>query len=227
EHARWISLEVRGGRQRRRRILDPCPREDHDHAMSRLDLARLFHLAESGERGRRFGTGPDALEPGEEPLRLDDGALAHRVWMAARLAHDAQHLASRERPGHAQPWRVGDGILPEARGLRLVRPRLHEGGAALRLHGNEARLRRLDPAQRGQLLESLPDPYEAGAAARGIHENVRDIPPELLAELEPHRLLALETVGLLQGGEIEPADLCGHAGDELAGGCNGAVHGED
>ena len=43
----------------------------------------------------------------------------------------------------------------------------------------------------------------------GIDDDLGDFPAELLGQLEAHRLLPLGSVGLLQGGEVEPALLGG------------------
>ena len=60
----------------------------------------------------------------------------------------------------------------------------------------------------------------------GIHEHVRGVPAELLGQLEAHRLLALEPVGLLERGQVEPADLGRDRRDGPPRGGDGAVHRE-
>ena len=56
-----------------------------------------------------------------------------------------------------------------------------------------------DPADGAQLGERLPHADEAGAAPGGVDDDVGKRPAELLGELDPHRLLAFEAIGLLEG----------------------------
>ena len=64
----------------------------------------------------------------------------------------------------------------------------------------------VEPAERLQLVERLPHADQAGAAAGRVEDHVGQPPAELLGQLQPHRLLALDPVRLLQRGEVEPAD---------------------
>ena len=73
-----------------------------------------------------------------------------------------------------------------------------------------------DEADRLELGERLPHADQAGAAAGRIEDHVGHLPAELLGELEPHRLLALDPIGLLQRRGVEPADLGLALGDDLA-----------
>ena len=68
---------------------------------------------------------------------------------------------------------------------------------------------RLAPIQpsRLHLVERLPHADEAGAAAGGIEDQVGQLPAELVGELQPHRLLSLDPIGLLQRRDVEPAAL--------------------
>src|SRR5213083_2384296 len=170
--------EVDGRRQRRRVVLDAGAREHQHHARVRRDVAALLEHAEGGHERRALGRRPHALETAEQPLRVLDGALAHRDGIAARVAQDLQHLPPGEGRGHAQPRRVRRRVLPR-------RGRV------------------------GAVVEGLDD----GRAALGL--------------LEPHRLLALEAVRLLERREIEPADLRRDLRDDLAGRRDRALDGED
>src|SRR5439155_1174348 len=81
----------------------------------------------------------------------------------------------------------------------------------------QPRALRPDPAARLELVERLPDPDQSDAAAAGVEQHVGHLPAELFGDLEAHRLLALDPIGLLQGGGVEPAVLLDRASDDLAG----------
>ena len=71
---------------------------------------------------------------------------------------------------------------------------------AFGLHCKHLRALRADPAECLELVECLPHADQTGASARGVEDRVRKLEGELLGEFEPHRLLALDPIGLLQGG---------------------------
>ncbi len=73
-----------------------------------------------------------------------------------------------------------------------------------------------DEADGLELGERLPHADQPGAAAGRIEDDVRHLPAELLGELEPHRLLALDPIRLLQRRGVEPADLFLALRDQLA-----------
>src|SRR5690606_41545100 len=58
--------------------------------------------------------------------------------------------------------------------------------------------------------------YQAGTAAGRIEDRIRHLPAELLGEFQPHRLLALDAVGLLQGRGVEPPGGFPARADQLA-----------
>ena len=74
-----------------------------------------------------------------------------------------------------------------------------------------------------QYLEGDPHPDESGAPSRGIDADVGQLPAELLGQLDSHRLLPLDPVGLLQGGDIEPAHRVAAGGDNGTAGVDQAV----
>ena len=61
------------------------------------------------------------------------------------------------------------------------------------------------PSQRSQFAKRLPHADQSCAAARRVENDVGKSPAHLLGQFQPHRLLALDPIGLLQGREIEPA----------------------
>src|SRR5947199_334019 len=157
--------EVDGRRQRRRVVLDAGAREHQHHARVGRDVAALLEHAEGGHERRALGRRPHALKAAEQPLRVLDGAFAHRDGIAARVAQDLQHLPPGEGRGHAQPRRVRRRVLPRRGRVGAVVEGLDDGRAALGLHGDHTRQRIPDPAHRPQLLVALGDADEAGPAA--------------------------------------------------------------
>src|SRR5207248_4145758 len=75
---------------------------------------------------------------------------------------------------------------------------------------------RTDPADRFEFGEGFPHPDDPGAAAGRVEDDVRQFPTQLLGQLDAHRLLALDAVGLSQGRAVEPAGLPLALADELA-----------
>ena len=83
-----------------------------------------------------------------------------------------------------------------------------DGGAALPRLGQEVRPGRLhpvetghvvDPAQRQQIAQALVHPADDAAVADAHEHGVGGLPPQLLADLEGHRLLPLAHVGVDAG----------------------------
>ena len=66
-----------------------------------------------------------------------------------------------------------------------------------------------DPAELLQLEHRLVDPDDADAAAGGVEDDVGHLPAELLGDLVAHRLLALDPVRLLEGGDLLVAAALG------------------
>src|SRR5439155_22542378 len=97
--------------------------------------------------------------------------------------------------------------------VRSLDERLDDRRATLGLSGNEARLLRVEPADCPQLLECFPHADEADSAAGWVHDHVRHTPSELLCELEPHRFLSLNAIGLAEGRPVIPAGPLARAQD--------------
>ena len=107
-------------------------------------------------------------------------------------------------------------VLPARRMLDAVLPGLDHRRAARRLDDDHARPLRADPADRLQFGKGLPHADDAGAAAGRIEDHVGDFPAELLGQLDPHRLFALDAIGLAQRRTVEPAERLFALGDEPA-----------
>ena len=114
------------------------------------------------------------------------------------------------------PAAIGVRVLPARRVLLARLVGAHHRRAARRLHRHHARALLADEADRLELRERLPHADEPGAAAGRIEDDVGHLPAELLGEFEPHRLLALDPIRLLQRRGVEPADLRLALADDLA-----------
>src|SRR3546814_17157324 len=88
--------------------------------------------------------------------------------------------------------------------------------ATFGLDGNHARPFGPDEAERLQLFNGFPHADKAGAPAGGIEDDVGHLPAKLLGQLQAHRLLALDPLGLFQRRAVEPLPLLRALGDELA-----------
>src|SRR5438045_7455225 len=108
-----------------------------------------------------------------------------------------QPTAQRSRDPEAAGHRLG--VLPR---LGLLRPAF-EGAdhrcAPGRLHRVEAWQGVADPTGVPKLVEGLPHPDEPRATASWINDRGREMPVELLRQLEAHGLLALDPVRLPEG----------------------------
>ena len=100
--------------------------------------------------------------------------------------------------------------------LGAVLERAHHRRAACGLHRHHPRPFAADEADGFEFGERLPHPDQAGAAAGRIEDHIRHLPAELFGQLQPHRLLALDPIGLLQRRGIEPAGLGLALADDLA-----------
>src|SRR5581483_1114167 len=83
------------------------------------------------------------------------------------------------------------------------------------------------PAEFPQFLKRLPHADEAGAAARRIEDDVWQAPAELLRDFQAHRLFALQAVGLLERGHIEPVGMLDAFADDAATIVDEAIDEED
>src|SRR6266566_4364259 len=169
--------EVDGRRQRRRVVLDAGAREHQHHARVRRDVAALLEHAEGGHERRALGRRPHALETAEQPLRVLDGALAHRDGIAARVAQDLQHLPPGEGRGHAQPRRVRRRVLPRRGRVGGGAPAVarrgdHEAGRAAcsgkrNCHAEAASLERARGVLALVLAPGVAEPEMRGEPAQG------------------------------------------------------------
>ena len=147
-----------------------------------------------------------------------DVFVRHRDGRAAALAQRAQHEEVAERLRHANSGRERPRFRPRLRFVCAFIERAHDRCAARRLRRHESRARvGAEKADLAQLVERLPHADEANTAAGRIDDHVRQLPAELLRELEAHRLLPLDAVGLLQRRGVVPAPLGAGALHDRAG----------
>ena len=97
-------------------------------------------------------------------------------------------------------------IVPKLAHLRALLEGADDRGAALGLNRDHARAFCIvEPAQRFELGEGLPHPDQAGSAAGGIKDHIRQLPIEGLGQLVSHHFFAFDAVRLLERRHIEPA----------------------
>ena len=123
-----------------------------------------------------------------------------RLFMLLGRTPRGERWGRRRRPG---AWRSSTRPLLRSRVVRgcgLEGP--DDRGATLGLHRDQPGQAVADPAQLLHLAQRLVDADQPHPAAGRIQDEVRDLPVELLGDLVPHGLLALETVRLGEGGDL-------------------------
>ena len=201
---------------RRQGILKARGAIEQHHAITFADAAVGEALLVGGIGRSAFGAQQQALFARDIVECSGNLLVGDCDGKTLALAHRAQNEKISDRLRHANPRSNRVRILPARRVLDAVLEGPHHRCAALRLHRDHARALRADEADGLELGKSLPHADQAGAAAGRIEDHVGHVPAELLGKLQPHRLLALDAVGLLQGRGIEPADLCLALADDLA-----------
>jgi hypothetical protein len=73
-----------------------------------------------------------------------------------------------------------------------------------------------DPAHLLHFVEGFAHANQAYAAARGIEDDVGELPSELLPELVTHRFLSFDAIRLLERGNVVPAFAIFVLGDVFA-----------
>src|SRR6185437_1022579 len=95
--------------------------------------------------------------------------------------------------------------------------RSHNRSATVALTTDETRQAfAAQPTQLAQLGERLPHTNEAGTASGRIENHIGQPIFRLLRQLQAHRLLAFETIRLLERGHVEPAEFCRTLADNSA-----------
>src|ERR1041385_8449930 len=174
-------------------------------------LLRSQHTSFPEQPGRRdrsaaFRREINALEPAAFARLAGEVLVVDHDRAAAALAQRAEHEPVAERPGHPEAAGDGPGIGPRIAMVGAGLERLDDGGAAFGLDREHPRQPAFDPSRGAELLEDLPHPDEAGAAAGGIQDRVRQRPAEALRDLEAEGLLPFDPVRLPEGREGEGAD---------------------
>src|SRR5439155_25102913 len=107
----------------------------------------------------------------------------------------------------------------------LVRERPRDRGAALRLAAVDAGTRAGDEADLPELLEALPDLREERAGRDRRDDGVRQLPAELLGDLEGEGLGALGVVGAQVDVDEAPVELARQLDDQPRAVVVAAAHG--
>src|SRR5437879_6338489 len=178
------------------RVLESGARiEDHDLFVL-ADPAVTAQLRRCGDRGSALGADEHPFGATGSLHRALDLRFADGDRDPARLAERFEHDEIAQRFRDPDPGSERVRIGPPLRFMSSFHERLDDRGAPLRLRGNEARTLGIEPSDRAQLIERLPHPDETNASAGRVHDHVGQTPAELLRQLEPHRLLALDAIRL-------------------------------
>src|SRR6266478_5267626 len=166
--------------------------------------------------GAPFGANQEAFVPRDLVYGVGDGFVRHRNGEAIAFAHGPQDQEIPDRLRNPDAAGDGVGILEARRMLHAGLERPHHRGAAGGLHGDHAGTFGADEADRFTFRKGLPHADQPGAAAGRIEDRVGQLPAQLLGELQPHGLLALDAIGLLEGRDVEPAYPLLSGADDLA-----------
>ena len=164
-------------------------------------------MASGGDGRGTLGAQEHPLEPSRQGQVGQQVGVVDGHRGAAGLPEGGQHQEVAQRLGHVDPERHGRGVLDQDRLVGAGLERGHDRRAPGGLHADQPRQVALDPAQLARLGERLVDADQADPATGRVDDDVGHPPAELLGDLQPHRLLALDPVGLLQRGDLEPVLL--------------------
>ena len=185
----------------------PIPQSKTTTSLRGADVPALHQHPHRRQRRPALRRHVRPHQPPGQALRLGQRLLAHRDRGPAGLPQRGQDQLVPDGGGHAQAAGARGRALPALGGLRSRLERAHDRRAALGLDGDHPRALGADQPERLELRERLPHADEARAAAGRVDDDVRQRPAEVLGELEPHGLLALDAVGLLERGDVEGAGL--------------------
>ena len=185
--------------------LQPVAGDDQDDAIALADLAATHRFAQRAERdgGRRLAEHAGRLR--EQRDVLDDLVLGDRMDRAAGRARrrDGELAVG----GTADRERARDRVRPHRLHLRVVGERRRDRRAAFRLPADQARRRALDEAELEQLAEALMHLREHRARRDRRDDHIRQLPAELLGDLEPERLRAFRVVRAQPDVHERPVEL--------------------
>src|SRR6185295_10509579 len=149
--------------------------------------------------GRRpFGSDQQALAAGGAGRDVGDARLFDRERPASGLADGSEDEEVPDRLRHAQAPDLRLGVLPRSRGLLSSLEGADDRRAAAHLDDHEAGALALNQPEPLELVERLVHADDPRAPAERVDDPVGELPGELLGQLEPHRLLAFDAVGLAE-----------------------------
>jgi len=96
-------------------------------------------------------------------------------------------------------------------------PRANDRSAAFGLHGNKARKALREQSHRLQFANRFVNADQADAATGRIQNDVRNVPFELLDQLEAQRLLAFDAIGFFQRRSVVESVFGHRFADDRAG----------
>src|SRR5260370_5211922 len=106
------------------------------------------------------------------------------------------------------------GIFPKLGMTAVALEGANDWRAPRGLHGNHPGPLLANEADRLQFGECLPHSNQSNPSAGRIQNRIGQLPIELLGKLEPHRLLALDAIGLFNSGSVEPSGLSAAGADQ-------------
>jgi hypothetical protein len=142
------------------------------------------------------------------------------------LSHSPQNGAVGVRPLHPQAFRPGRGLRPRLDSVRAGLDRSYQGRTAVSLDRIQPRPSGADPPESLQFVKTLGQADQAGAPAGGIDDDFGQVPVELLGQLEAHRLLALDAIGLRSVARLK-TPILRHPGSFPPRQVDQTVHGSD
>src|SRR6266403_6338683 len=209
-------MTIERARDRRQRVFKTCGAIEQHHAITFRHASVGKTLLVGSVSGRTFRTQQQALFARDLVERSRNFLIAHRNGKTFTLPHRAQDKKIPDRLRHPDARCDGVGIFPARRVLGAALEGTHHRRAAGRLHRHHPWPFGADEADCLKFGERLPHADQAGAATGRIKDHVRYVPAELFDKLQPHRLLTLDTIRLLQRRGIEPTGLRLALSDDLA-----------
>src|SRR5215216_474482 len=187
-------------------------------------LAAVAQFGEGGEGCSGLGAHVPCAEASRDQLHPGDGAFVHRDRGAARLPQRLEDEEVAHGGWDPDACGAGLGVLERPCEALAGLEGADDGGAAFGLRGDHAWPLGAYETHSFELREGLPHADEAGATSGRVDDDIGETPAELLGQLEAHRLLALDAVGLFERTHVECAECFGEGGGDAAAVTDQAVH---
>src|SRR3990172_8640152 len=178
--------------------------EKHDPFL-RPDRALSDEAAQTGQAGRTFRTGQNALLASQVAFGLVNSLFRHANRLPAGFTQRAQDQPIRVGLWNPKSSRPSFGSLPCYHAISALLERLNHRRATDGLDRDQPRPPSIDPTQGFELIKSLPHPDKPRSASGGKHDDLRQFPAKGLGQLEPHRLLTFHPIRFAKCRDVEPA----------------------